>query len=146
MPKPNMPKLYPYSSGDRIAEPNTYNYSPYHGEAFLDAWKKERDRVAHAIGKTSPPPPRPKATLARSAVSLLVRRFEVRKGWRTPYRCLLAAEIFELAYGKTGKLPCLNALLKAIDILCSVYKKLPTGQKQRLAWLIARERIHINRL
>lgn len=141
-----MHKLYPYSSGDRFAEPNTYNYSPYHGEAFLDAWKKERDRVARAIGKTSPPPPRPQKTFTRSAVSLLVRRFEVRKKWRTPYRCLRAAEIFEFAYRKTGNVPYLNALLKALDILCSIYKKLPIGQKQRLAWLIAKERMHINHL
>ena len=51
-----MSTLYPYAQGDLLTEPNTYFYTPYHGQAFLDAWSQAREDVLKRIGPPSPPP------------------------------------------------------------------------------------------
>jgi methionyl-tRNA formyltransferase len=103
--------IYPYASGNLLEERNTYFYSPYYGEGFLEAWQARRreagakrsaqgsldalpivtetDRLiedmATALGKSSD---ETAAALAR--LDRLVQRFEVTKriydgytdGWR----------------------------------------------------------------
>lgn len=34
--------IYEYSSENRLEKPHNYMYTPYHGRAFLDAWKRDR--------------------------------------------------------------------------------------------------------
>ncbi len=37
---------YPYARGPLLEQPNTYFYTSYYGEAFLDAWQKSRSLVS----------------------------------------------------------------------------------------------------
>jgi hypothetical protein len=41
--------VYPYSQGDRLNDRNTYFYSEYRGEAFLDAWHASRSAALAAL-------------------------------------------------------------------------------------------------
>lgn len=43
---------YPYAKGDLLDKPNTYAYSPYSGEAFLDTWRHSRQSALDSL----PPP------------------------------------------------------------------------------------------
>jgi methionyl-tRNA formyltransferase len=42
---------YPYASGDLLEERNTYFFSPFHGQAFLAAWRANRDAAAADLGR-----------------------------------------------------------------------------------------------
>lgn len=37
---------YPYAQGPLLEQPNSYFYTRYHGEAFLDAWQQSRTLVS----------------------------------------------------------------------------------------------------
>lgn len=51
--------VYPYTQGDLLAHPQTYQYSDYLGASFLEAWKKNRNTARAALGgPVSPPPPK----------------------------------------------------------------------------------------
>jgi hypothetical protein len=50
---------YPYSQGNRLEERNTYFYSPYHGEAFLPAWRASRTAALARL-------PQPKSPVTRA--------------------------------------------------------------------------------
>ena len=43
--KMNISSIYPYTSGNKIQKINIYNYSPYFGEDFLNAWHNNREEV-----------------------------------------------------------------------------------------------------
>lgn len=43
---------YPYASGDRLEQRNTYFYTPYLGAAFLDAWRQQRSGALRALSAT----------------------------------------------------------------------------------------------
>lgn len=96
---------------------------------------------------------------------MFVKRFEIDKRWYLEYDAkfrplhkgkevhysnlelyFLAAEIFASAYGKYKQLPFLNALLKSVDTLCSIYKKLNDKQRKKLAQLIESELLYANLL
>ena len=49
--------VYPYTQGDLLAHPQTYQYSDYLGASFLEAWKKNRNTAIAALGGPVPPPP-----------------------------------------------------------------------------------------
>lgn len=53
---------YPYASGDRLRDPNTYFYTPGPGRAMLDAWRSSRDQ---ALADLPPPVPAPAPAEAR---------------------------------------------------------------------------------
>lgn len=96
------------------------------------------------------------------ALDRLVQRFEVSKRlhgeydarWRpvdaSDYRSLERyirfAEILAAAYGQTGSLPYLNAMLKVLDTLTSIHAALSGAQRGRLRRVITQERDHIERL
>lgn len=51
----DMPQVvYEYSQGDLLEDRNTYFYTPYHGKAFLAAWRQSRQSAA-----TDLPAPQP---------------------------------------------------------------------------------------
>lgn len=54
------------------------------------------------------------------------------------------AQVFEAAYNNTQDIIYLNVLLKCNDTLCSIEKFLSADEKGELAWLIQRERNHID--
>lgn len=101
-------------------------------------------------------------TVLKYFIDKLVQKFEVSKRWYLKYNALFrvedktkyddlelyvrGAEIFCEAFAFFGDLPYLNALLKSIDTLCSVYKKLNAKQCGRLASLISKESKYINSL
>jgi len=60
------------------------------------------------------------------------------------YICL--AEIFEKAYSIFNDLPYLNALLKIIDSISSVFASLNNEEKSRLCFLVENEYHHVNQL
>lgn len=92
----------------------------------------------------------------------LIQRFEVSKrlhraygaDWRALDRddyhdlglYLRFAELAEASYARTGRLPCLNALIKCLDTMVALRDRLTRDQAARLATLIARERLHVGRL
>ena len=50
---------YPYASGDLLENRNTYFYTPFGGQAFLDAWRQQRSAmhsacIAHSVTTTPP--------------------------------------------------------------------------------------------
>ncbi|HEY4319064.1 MAG TPA: hypothetical protein VGN04_15805 [Herbaspirillum sp.] len=55
---------YPYSHGDLLQEPQTYRYTPFQGEAFVDAWRASRLAACNAL-----PPPALPALAATMAFS-----------------------------------------------------------------------------
>lgn len=56
------------------------------------------------------------------------------------------AELLELAYKKKGTLNYLNALLKCLDVLAAMRSNLSDPEGERLARLIARERLFVDAL
>lgn len=48
---------YPFSSGDRLDDRNTYFYSPFGGQGFLEAWRADRDRLAATLPPATQAPP-----------------------------------------------------------------------------------------
>lgn len=62
---------------------------------------------------------------------------------KDPVRYLRLAEVLEAAYAATGELPYMNALLKCMDSLSTLAKRLPEVSRARLARLIERERGHV---
>lgn len=70
-----MVNLYPYTSGDAFEERRRYNYAPYAGRPFLQAWRTAR--CPH-IADTSPtvpeaPPPWPTSAASDDALDALAR-------------------------------------------------------------------------
>src|SRR5262245_15828231 len=55
-------QLYPFASGNRLDDRNTYFYTDFAGREFLDAWRADRDRVAATLG--APAASAPLATVA----------------------------------------------------------------------------------
>lgn len=47
---------YPYARGDLLEQRNTYFYSPFGGEAFLAAWRAERESALDDLPPASPAP------------------------------------------------------------------------------------------
>lgn len=47
---------YPYARGDLLELRNTYFYAPFGGEAFLAAWRAERQSVLENLPQASPAP------------------------------------------------------------------------------------------
>jgi methionyl-tRNA formyltransferase len=96
------------------------------------------------------------------AFHALVQRFEVTKRlhraydgrWRAEDRTLFHdlglylrfAELLDEAYRATGELPYLSTLLKCVDTLCAVRRRLTPPDQARLARLIAAERRHVENL
>lgn len=92
----------------------------------------------------------------------LVKKFEVTKRMHVAYDArfqavdrgryrdfglyVRLAEVLEAAYAGTGDLVFLNAMLKCIDTLSSACGRLATDDGARLAWLIERERLHVDAL
>lgn len=88
-----------------------------------------------------------------------VRRFEVskrlyehydahgktldRRRYRELALYLRFAELMEGAWSRSARLPCLNVLLKTIDLLSACREGLTLPQRARLAGLIAREAEHV---
>jgi len=56
------------------------------------------------------------------------------------------AEVLDLAYVETSKLPFLNALLKCMDTLTALVARLDSSQKDRVRHLIVHERDYVDRL
>jgi hypothetical protein len=46
--------LYPYASGDLLEQPNTYFYTPFHGDPFIDAWRQCRRMARTAADPIQP--------------------------------------------------------------------------------------------
>jgi hypothetical protein len=42
--------LYPFASGNRLDDRNTYFYTEFAGRDFLEAWRADRERVAAKLG------------------------------------------------------------------------------------------------
>ncbi len=53
---PEVPSLYPFASGDLLARPNTYFYTPFDGWAFIDAWRTQRGPGKGTDLAQKPPP------------------------------------------------------------------------------------------
>ncbi len=47
---------YPYAEGNLIENPNTYQYSKYHGMPFLSEWLKQRKVIKSELGAPETPP------------------------------------------------------------------------------------------
>ncbi len=178
--------IYPYATGDLLETRNTYFYSPYHGRAFLEAWRRQRNAKLRelpgspselAANETSGAPAARATDILLDSIyrelseerldhisllDRLVQRFEVSKRlhgeynekWRpvdaADYRSLdryvRFAEVLDMAYHRTDKLPYLNALLKVVDTLTALHSTLNVDQQARLRQVIARERDHVARL
>jgi hypothetical protein len=54
---------YPYAQGPLLEQPNTYFYTRYHGEAFLDAWLQTRSLASMPENIS-----RPSADISQSSV------------------------------------------------------------------------------
>ena len=66
--------IYPYASGDLIETPNTYFYSQFGGEAFIAAWRAQRNKVWANLPAAVPPlAPQPADTSSQYSVDLLER-------------------------------------------------------------------------
>ncbi len=99
---------------------------------------------------------------AIAAVTGLVQRFEVtkrvhgayderwrpldREDYRAPERYVAFGDLLERTYGRAGRLPCLNALLKVNDIIGARRDALPPGWRPRAAALVRAERRHVDAL
>lgn len=97
---------------------------------------------------------------AANWLARLVHKFEVFKRVHDAYRSgfravnrndhktlnhyLRLAEVFDLAWNRMGHMVYLNALLKIMDTLCSVYDQLSREEQARLATLIHAERQYID--
>jgi hypothetical protein len=68
---------YPFSSGDRLDNRNTYFYTPYGGRAFIDAWRTDRARVEANL-------PPPAASAPAASVAVWSDEAEI---WSTPAWC-----------------------------------------------------------
>lgn len=73
---------YPYSRGDLLEQRNTYFYSTFGGEAFLSAWRAERES---ALGDLPAAMPAPEAGEGQAPTDRLLERlyrafFEGRQG------------------------------------------------------------------
>lgn len=105
---------------------------------------------------------RPESTLNDTALTAthgLLKAFETSKRIHTVYTehfraapntefenlalYLRSAEVFEIAYTRTGKLYFLNGLLKIIDTLCAKFNELTDSEQGRVAWLVEREATHV---
>jgi len=49
-------ELYPYASGNLIEQPNSYFYTPYHGNSFFAAWRDSRQAVRQTLPDSLVPP------------------------------------------------------------------------------------------
>jgi hypothetical protein len=99
-------------------------------------------------------------TALKEWLAKLVQKFEVTKRIHRAYNSnfkainpvehrdhrlyVLLAGVFELAYEQFGDLRYLNAFLKCLDTLCSVADQLGELDQAHLAWLIGRERVHVD--
>lgn len=45
--------VYPYAKGDRLVERNTYQYTPFVGRAFLNAWRESRIEAKERLGHSA---------------------------------------------------------------------------------------------
>jgi hypothetical protein len=73
---------YPYATGDRLEDRNTYAYTPYLGRAFVDAWRRSREV---ALGELPPPASPDEATPvgeSSTARELAALRSELGEGRR----------------------------------------------------------------
>ena len=46
---------YPFADGDRLEDRNTYFYTPYGGQEFLDAWRIQRGKVLEVLSDPTEP-------------------------------------------------------------------------------------------
>lgn len=46
---------YSFADGDRLEDRNTYFYTPFGGEAFLEAWRNQRENALAALPQPSAP-------------------------------------------------------------------------------------------
>jgi hypothetical protein len=67
-----MTEIYPYSTGDLIETPNTYFYTAFGGQKFIDAWRHARAKVLAALPEPMEPPHAAEVDIqSRSAKHLL---------------------------------------------------------------------------
>lgn len=69
--------VYPYTQGDLLAHPQTYQYSDYLGASFLEAWKKNRNTAIAALEGPVPPPPPMENGFALKLINLFGIRMEI---------------------------------------------------------------------
>ena len=88
-------ELYPYASGDLLAKRNVYSYSPYHGEAFLDAWKQSRKTAGQgsAVGRALSNEHTPTFALIQSVALKLKKDPIDTSTWQTLDRLLQRFEV-----------------------------------------------------
>ncbi len=48
--------MYPYATGELLSKRNSYTYTPYFGEPFLDSWKDQRSKVLESLETADPSP------------------------------------------------------------------------------------------
>jgi hypothetical protein len=63
---------YPYATGDLLETRNTYFYSPYHGLAFLEAWRRQRTDALREMSDDRSP-----ATIADAPDSPAARETDI---------------------------------------------------------------------
>ena len=111
-------ELYPFATGDRLTDRNTYFYVPFGGDAFLAGWRASRDEamaelgapeelVLHGRGTVTAPPfdtctavtalyarlvSDPEDAAAHELARQLLRRFEVTKRIYSGYNAAFRAE------------------------------------------------------
>lgn len=160
--------IYPYASGDRLEDRNTYFYAAYGGRKFLAAWRQSR-RAAGGPAAPAAEAPRSAPTdlllrgrAPRAELDRLLQRFEVTKRlhgeynerWRpvdeTDYKPLGRyvdfAGALQAAYARTGKLQYLNAFLKCMDTLVAARARLDPAARRRLKVLAEAEQRAVARL
>ena len=86
--------IYPYATGDLIAQPNSYFYSEYHGREFVLAWRRQRqavlDKLPEAVAPPSPGKAKPSSRLSTDLLEhalagdgelreAFVKKFEIHK-------------------------------------------------------------------
>jgi len=85
-----MSEMYPYATGDLIETPNTYFYTVFGGQPFVDAWRRTRDDVQASLPSPANPPPAFMADdQSRDSADLLERAFagdeELREAFRRKF-------------------------------------------------------------
>jgi methionyl-tRNA formyltransferase len=94
---------YPYASGDRLEQRNTYFYTPYFGIAFLEAWRQQRAQALRELAAA------PSSALGGS---------EAAPGWHATDR-LLESIYRDLSAGDlpdNDSLRTLNRLLQRFEV------------------------------
>jgi len=85
-----MGDLYPYASGDLIDQPNTYFYTEFSGQPFVEAWRRARQDVLSTLPPPAPPPPAAnEPRQSQDSLDLLERAFagdmELRETFRRKF-------------------------------------------------------------